>query len=86
MRQSGSGRGADRPTILSGSQASPTGDWAVGREGRSGALPLTGGTGWREEVQLGIPAWAGRQAIERLVNAMLPHGRDSRAGKGANES
>ena len=47
-------------------------------------LPLDRGTGWREEAPLGIPP--GQEAIERLVNAMLPHGRDSRAGKGANES
>jgi hypothetical protein len=40
--------------------------------------PLARGTGWAEARPLALPA--GQDAIERLVNAVLPHGPESKAG------
>jgi hypothetical protein len=42
------------------------------------ASPLVRGTGWADPRPLALPP--GQDAIERLVDAALPHGPESKAG------
>jgi hypothetical protein len=50
----------------------------VGAVPLSSGEPLVRGTGWAAERPLALPP--GQDAIERLTNALLPHGPGSKAG------
>jgi hypothetical protein len=64
--------------------ASPTVTVQSGVQTKQANELLVRPKGWVEPVPLAVPP--GQDAIERLANAALPHGRESRAGKAKDEA